>query len=149
MMTSLGSRAVVAGLAGVILAACATCPTQPLASLELTASSVEDCPVSKPNVGVSPHDHFVSTDFGYQNSDGSLFTNLPPQGELYVVQTVPDGSLGPVSLFWYLEGVYGLVTIQGMRIDGPSSELEYEFVASSETGEGPTGPQLGRVTFPN
>ena len=150
MTISIGKGATL-NLLTIILSGCVSGPTQVETPATLSPVAIGDCRSSIPNVEVSPHAHFISTDTGYQNAAGTIFTNLPVGGKVILDQEFvrQDGSLGPISLFWYLEGVFGQLVVEGQRLDSPSPELKAEFDNSSRTREGPTGPQWSRATFPS
>ncbi len=136
---------------GLLLVLVAACSTAAAPAPPFEGERVESCPVSTPNVSVSPHNHFISTQTGFQNAAGTLFTNLPLEGRLILdgESVRPDGSLGPIILFSYLEGVFGELEVAGERLDASAPGLEAEFVNSSRTAEGPTGPQETRIVFPS
>jgi hypothetical protein len=134
-----------------LLLAVSACSGSEFASSPTETVSGESCPRSTPNVKVSPHEHFISIETGYQNRDGTLFTDLPEDGKLLLdPQSVEkNGSLGPIKWWWYLQDVFGELSVEGRRLDGAAPPLEAEFVNSSRTEQGPTGPQQIRMLFPS
>lgn len=137
-------------LALILLAVVSSCSQlTPTTSTPVDKSSAS-CSSSAPNVKDSPHLHFVSQEVGYQNADGTLYTNLPEQGRLVLdsVSVQDDGSLGPIIWRWYLEDTFGQLEVKGRKLDEPSTRFEGEFVNSSRTDQGFTGPQETRIEFP-
>jgi hypothetical protein len=91
---------------------------------------------------MSPNDHFVSTIAGYQNADGTIFTELWPEGKVIFSpdgpgQIAADGSLG-MKWPWY-RTVPGEVIITGRRLDAAAPPMHPIVLRGVPDGYGETG----------
>ena len=113
----------------------------------LMKSDISSCPVSLPNVSKSPNEYYISTINGYQNADGTLFTQTGPQGTVIFARggpghVLPDGSLAMKWAWW--RGVRGELTIEGRRLDAPAPSLRAEITE----GYGDIGFRPVSLIFP-
>jgi hypothetical protein len=114
----------------------------------LNKAAIASCPVSLPNVSKSPDENFVSTTSGFQNEDGTLFTELWPEGVVIFARggpgfVLPDGSLKMKWPWW--RGVRGKLTIEGRRLDAPAPAPRAEFTG----GYGDSGFLPITLIFPS
>jgi hypothetical protein len=126
-------------------------PVSP-APAPLTKEAMAACPVSLPNVTTSPNDHFVTTIAGYQNADGTIFTELWPGGKVIFSPDGPghiaaDGSLG-MKWPWY-RTVPGEVIITGQRLDAPAPLMPPTVLRGVPDGYGETGFHPSGLLFPS
>lgn len=118
----------------------------------LTKAAIASCPVSQPNVSQSPSEHFVSTIFGYQNADGTLFTVFWPGNKVIFSpngpgQKFPDGSLG---MKWpWSRTVPGEVIVDGRRLDAPAPPMPTVILRGPPDGYGETGFHPSGLIFPS
>jgi Tol biopolymer transport system component len=111
----------------------------------LTKEAIASCPVSSPNIQESPHEHFISSTYGYENDDRTLFTDLWPGGKVHFApeQVSPDGSLW-IKWGWWRELDEDLV-IEGRRLDAPAPPL----MAQVPCCYGVPGFQVSEIIFPS
>jgi hypothetical protein len=111
----------------------------------LAEDAIASCPVSLPNVSISPNEHYVSTSGSLENADRTLFTDLWTGGK--VLATPPFVSVsGSIHMKWpwYRHNVLGQLAVEGRRLDKPAMPLRAQITCCY----GDTGFQPSTLIFP-
>ena len=126
-------------------------PTPLPTNAPLTKASMAFCPVSLPNLNISPDDYYISTIIGFGNPDDTLFTQVWPGGKAIFSPNGPgekkrDGSLA-MKWVWY-RTLPGDVVIGGRRLDAPGLPMPDQVLRGIEDGYGETGFHPSTLVFP-
>lgn len=124
--------------------------TQPASAIPLSADATATCPVSEPNATRVVLG--ISRQFGYQSTDGTLITELSPEGMVFfrpgfLGHIHPDGSL-EISWPWF-RTIKGEIVIEGRRLDAEAPPMPQVILRGRLNGYGETGIHPSTLIFPS
>ena len=124
--------------------------TQPASAIPLSADATASCPVSEPNATRVVLG--ISRQFGYQSMDGTLITELWPEGRVIFRPGIrghihPDGS---IEIKWpWFRTIEGVIVVEGRRLDAEAPPMPQVILRGRPDGYGETGIHPSTLIFPS